>query len=96
MSEDDIPEELRTGSEGPSDGFEDAITTCVQRNTTNLTITSIKPADSVAYASGNYEQRYQVEVFKPTNGGSREGVAQVDAYKDSGEWKADFVDVTLF
>jgi len=96
MSDDGISEELGSGSDGPPEGFEDAIKDCLQRNTAGLTIKTIRAYDKVAFAAGNYEQHYQVDVFKPVNGGTKDGIAHVEAYKEGVEWKADFIQLNMF
>lgn len=96
MGDDDIPEELRSGTDGPSDGFEDAIEGAVQREDPRLGLLSISASDEVEYIKGNFEQRYQVEVFRGKNGGTEKGMALVDAHKEGGEWVAECVQITMY
>lgn len=95
MSEDDIPEGLRSGSEGPPEGFEDTIEDCVRSRGADLTLKGIHPTDKMEYFSGNYEQRYNVRVSRLVNGAEKEGIAVVDAYKQGGEWQADLVRIDI-
>ena len=95
MGNDDIPEELRSGTDGPSDGFEDAIEEAIQHKDPRLGLLSISAVDTMEYIKGNHEQKYNVEVHRSNNGGTKKGMAIVDAYKEKGEWVADVIQISM-
>jgi hypothetical protein len=95
MGNDDIPEELQSGTDGPSDGFEDAIEEAIQSEDPRLGLLSISATDKMEYLKGNHEQSYNVEFFRPNNGGTKKGMALVDAYKEGGEWAADVIQIGM-
>ena len=95
MGNDDLPDELQSGTDGPSDGFEDAIEAAIQGEDPRLGLLSISASNEMEYIKGNFEQRYRVEVFRPNNGGTKKGMALVDAYKEGGEWAADLVQISI-
>jgi hypothetical protein len=77
-------------------GHEEAIVECVERNVSDVAIKKIEPEDDVAYAGGDYEGRFRAHVFRSTNGGSRDGIITIRAYKSGGEWHADHINTTFY
>ncbi len=94
MSDEDIPEELREGSEEP-DGLEDAVESAIHSQDRTLNLLGISPTDQFEYIKGNYEQQYQVRVFRDRNGSEERGVVIVDAKKRGGDWTADVLAVNI-
>lgn len=95
MGNDDIPDELQGGTDGPSDGFEDAIENTIQNEDPRLGLLSISASNEIEYIKGNFEQTYEVDVFRPNNGGTKRGMALVDVYKEGDEWAVDVIQIEI-
>lgn len=81
------------GISSEREAVEAAVKECIESN--GVAMTGMKARDPMAFESGTYDQRYDVEVFKDVDQVEKRGSAVVKAYKQNGTWEADLESINL-